>query len=133
MRKLLALLTLIVISFSCQKDDNPKIERGQVQLSITEKSVSNGRTEVDEPSTIIISISTQTGENVLEEEALSVARLGDGFIIDPILLEIGSYALTKFLILNDANEVIYATPKEGSSIGLLCGSASAFVVHNFCR
>ena len=106
---LLSLIFMLLFS-SCEKE-NPEAVMGSVELSIDFGSLSNGRIYQDEEiSSVVISIENESGVTMLDEEEYSVS----GFTSDPILLEVGTYKLTKFLVLNENSEVIYATPIAGS-------------------
>lgn len=115
MKKFLIPFLLTTVIISCNKRDDPRISNGEVQLSIIEKSIEiSGRAETDDPSAIILSLESESGEIVLEEELIQITKFADDFLLDPILLEIGNYQLKKFFVLNSSNEVIFATPLEGS-------------------
>ncbi|WP_258099928.1 DNRLRE domain-containing protein [Marinoscillum pacificum] len=114
MNKLIfGLLGLVVLCGSCNKDES--VPQGSVILSASViTDVRNGRILEDQVSSVIISVEMD-GELVLSNYEVDVY----GFQSEPVLLEIGDYEVTKFLLLNESGEVIYATPMEGSALGTL--------------
>ena len=113
MKKFPVLLVTFIFSlvFSSCEYENPETVMGSVELSIDLGGNSSGKVHQDDAvSSVIISIESESGDIVLDEEEYNV----NGYTSDPILLEVGAYKLTKFLVLNEASEVIYATPLIGS-------------------
>ncbi|MEL7002059.1 MAG: hypothetical protein AAFN93_04895 [Bacteroidota bacterium] len=121
MRKVTFLIVMIFAFFGCKEDDEPQISQNSVQFSFNTKDVpnSNGRTASEEPFSIVISIEADNGESIKDEEVFNLTKIGDNYLVDPILLDFGNYHLTKFLILNENSEVILATPIEGSILASL--------------
>jgi len=68
---------------------------------------------------IIISIESESGELVLEDEELSLSFKDAAYITDPISFNIGNYAIVKFLVVGEDGVVQYATPLEGSDLAYL--------------
>lgn len=110
---LFGLLSLVLLIASCDKRDD--VQKGTVIFSANIVASDNGRIAEDQVSAVIISLEDADGKIVLDNKEYAV----NGFQSDPILLEIGAYEVTKFLLMNDLGEVIYATPKEGSVLGTL--------------
>ncbi|MEL6559137.1 MAG: LamG domain-containing protein [Bacteroidota bacterium] len=103
----------LVILGSCN-DNQSEQPTGQISLSVIQKAIKNGRLEVDE-NPVSISITINKGdETILDNEQYDISQFGTGFLIDPIVLEIGEYTVEEFLVYNASNEVIFATPKTGS-------------------
>lgn len=122
MRKVALIFVIFITLISCQTDDEPSINKGSLQFSIKDNSSSQtgGREKAgDEPTDIILSISSASGDIILEDEKLNVTRFGDTFLVDPLQLNIGDYNLTKFLVLNAEQEVIFATPLDDSDLASL--------------
>lgn len=114
---------MAVLLFTCGPDEAPEDAEGQISFSIQNISnlPSGGRAEAD-PADIthaLVTIENNSGEVILDREEINVTAFGDGFITDPITLVIGDYNLTEFVLLNDADEVIFATPTAGSDLAYL--------------
>lgn len=124
MRKLILspFLFALIIFFTACNEEPIETSKNNVQFSIIQKSISNGRQLEETPSSVILSIENQANEKVIENEKYNLTKINENYLIDPILLELGDYKLTKFLVLNDAEEVIYATPLSGSNLASFVNS-----------
>ncbi|WP_421877825.1 LamG domain-containing protein [Marinoscillum sp.] len=107
------LLALTVLMSSCNEGEveSPK---GSLSFSAKISNNANGRVQEEEVSSAIVTIESE-GEVVLDNYELSM----NGFESEAVLFEIGSYQITKFILLNASNEVVYATPKSGSLLANL--------------
>jgi len=105
---------LIFILISCSKDDVEN--QGYLQINFSSVQNDNGRVTQDFEATskVIISIKDELGEFIIEDQSYDVIFFEGRYLIEPILLSFGDYSIDKFLVLNSNNEVVYATPKEGS-------------------
>lgn len=115
MYKKIVLLFLTLSLFSCDENEH-EIQKNNVQFKIIQKALNNSRVINEVPKSVIISISDNAGNTVIESEQVEVLEFNESYLIEPVLLEMGSYNLTKFLVLNEAEEVIYATPLEDSKL-----------------
>ncbi len=116
---LLVVLSIITIT-ACRKSDNEVIGTGSLQLSLTTIATENGgRIEEGDPAKVVVSINDADGEVVLNSEELTITQFNDAFLLDPIVLEIGTYNIEEFLVLNESDEVIYATPLEDATLASL--------------
>ena len=106
-------ISFLVILGSCN-DNQSEQPTGEISLSVIQKAIKSGRIEVDE-NPVSISITIKKGnETILDSKEYDISQFGSGFLIDPIVLEIGEYTIEEFLVYNTSNEVIFATPKTGS-------------------
>lgn len=71
------------------------------------------------PAAIIVSITDATGNMVSNMEEIPLYNMSGNYISKPIALERGSYKLSDFLVVDKDGNVIYLTPKEGSSMAYL--------------
>jgi hypothetical protein len=115
MSKLLSPILLLVVLLVACNEEPIETSKNTVQFSILPKNISNGRQLEEIPKSVILSIENQAGEIIFENEQYSLTKINETYLIDPILLEVEDYNLTKFLVLNDDDEVIYATPLAGSN------------------
>ncbi|WP_162555957.1 hypothetical protein [Reichenbachiella versicolor] len=95
---------------------------GEVSFSFDDMDVSasNTRTASLDPDQIVVTIqSAEGGELVYDKEALDVISFNGNYISDPIALEVGSYELVEYLVLDENGEVLYLTPLEGSELAYL--------------
>lgn len=121
MKKLTLILGLFAAMIGCQSDDETTVTQGSVQFEILDRSSSNsgGREQADEPSSIVLSINDASGQTVIDNQEFNITPFGNSFLVDPILLDIGNYELTQFLVLDDTGAVILATPLQGSVLASL--------------
>lgn len=110
--KTASILFLILCStFSCRES-----EVGKSELSISfsqNKSSNDGRILSEEPAYVMVTIEDISGNEIISD-AYGISAFGSEFLVDPILLEVGEYSITKFLVFNENDEVIFATPISGS-------------------
>jgi hypothetical protein len=75
----------------------------------------SGRAASDTVGSVIVTIKdTETAEIIYDKKALALYKFNETYVSDLLSLNIGHYQITEFLVVNEANEVIYATPVEGS-------------------
>ena len=67
----------------------------------------------------MVSVEDTEGNPVLTDELIPVYLFGTGFISEEVEMDAGDYILTKFMVINPAGEVIFATPVEGSPLAYL--------------
>lgn len=114
-------LCIIVLSISSCEEEPTEQKEQPVQFSFSsEELAENGRlADLSDARAIVISIKNSSGETVLSMERIDVYKLpGSGgsqkFVSKPVSLKPGDYELTDFLVVDENNNVIYVTPKEGS-------------------
>lgn len=115
MKTLIKSLTFacICLLLSCNNEDL-EIRQGFIRFNFKD-SPSSGKTILNsETAYVLLSISKSNGTIVKQMLKLPLIAFGNGFISDPVQLQVGHYSLTEFLILNSDNEVTYACPIEGS-------------------
>lgn len=98
---------------ACEKQDNePEKVNTQVKFSFVEKSLKS--TNENNLTSVVISVEDLEGNVIKNSESLSLYDMNGHYISEPIDLLTGDYKLTQFLILNDANEVVLASPTADS-------------------
>ena len=114
----LCITTLLITS--CEEEP-PEQKEQPVQFTFSgEQLAENGRlADLDDARAIVISIENSSGETVLNMEKIDVYKLEgtnytQKFISKPVSLTPGDYEITDFLVVDENNNVIYVTPKEGS-------------------
>lgn len=112
--------TIGLIFSSCVKE---QIEQDadliNIQFSALHSEVTNegGRIlDFEDPSFLLLSLESVTGEVVLNMEKISIYKFGSSYISEPILLEPRKYKVTDFLLVSESNEILYAVPKQGSAL-----------------
>ncbi len=113
MKKLFYVLLAPIIFLNSCKEGEFETPKGSFTFSANVSNNLNGPV-TEEISTMMVTVESG-GEVVLENHEVAV----NGFRSEPILLEVGSYQVTKFILLNASNEVVYATPKSNSVLANL--------------
>jgi len=117
---LTAILGFNIFLVGCNDDEQQQDESNELQLSFNINPNGNGRIEEDfNPSEILVSIVDENQVLVIDRELFGVNAFGNSFLVNPILLEIGAYQITEFLVLNEDGEIILATPTENSILASL--------------
>lgn len=120
--KLLILLILGSMFVSCQKENELEIVNHEIEFSISfgGNSLKNGLVpeecnSLDNAHKIVLSIETEAGESTNYTDAeLNFYKMGDSYFSEKIALKVGSYKLTKLLLVDKDNQVLFATPMLGS-------------------
>ena len=83
-----------------------------VSFSLDEKASA----EIPDGSTLLIGVMTSSGEIVYADHPLALTRIGGLLTSENIALDADDFELTEFVVLDSNDEVIYASPKEGSAM-----------------
>jgi hypothetical protein len=104
---------------SCKKESDSGV--AQLEFSIFLNSSGLKSASVSEASYVVVTIEDASGKVVKISEKLELYNMSGNYITQPISLVSGNYKLTRFLVLDASNNVMYASP--------LKESASAYLVH----
>ncbi|WP_461642298.1 DNRLRE domain-containing protein [Labilibaculum euxinus] len=120
---------LILVAFTaCNKDsieDNKTLCPVEFKMTVSENSTKSAvgnklkTTEVTNVKSALVSIADDNGNLVYELEQIELISFNGGFITNKLLLEVGNYTVTEFLLLDTNGNVAYATPKDGSDLANL--------------
>lgn len=119
------LLCLLLISTCKKEPDQDRNGTGEVQFSFMttqdiKKSVEVLKdAEITSVSHVLISIEDNTGNQLYSMEKLELYNFDGVYISEPISLATGDYTLVEFLLLDDEDNVVYATPVSSSSLAYL--------------
>jgi len=114
-------ILIALLALNCTHDEKLLL-KNNVQFTITTLStdhVADGRistTVLPDSVYVSVSVETPTGIPIYSLKHIEVLKLGDDYITAPLDLVAGSYRLTDFMIVSKNDEVLYATPKVGSSL-----------------
>jgi hypothetical protein len=116
--KAFIILFAIGLSFSlssCDKEES--ISKGKVEFNATIENLLKAYSTTNSADSLkeaLIEIKNSNQEIIISNEKLQLTKFGDSYISEPIDLPVGSFTLTKFLLLNEYDEVVYTTPIEES-------------------
>jgi hypothetical protein len=121
---LLGSVILLLIGFTaCEKET---IKNGdasspvEFKLSINENNLKSAKSdEITNVKSAIVTIANNQGTLIYEQEEIELTNFNGSFISNKLLLEVGDYTLTEFLILDNNGNVAYASPKENSELASL--------------
>lgn len=108
---LLVALVVLVLQ-GCNESDQPAVDRQKVEFSfnVPGADVSGGRVESGDVKSILLTLEKSNGESVLDKESLKVYSYGDGYVTEAVALPPGSYRIKEFMLVDDEQNVLYATP-----------------------
>jgi hypothetical protein len=111
---LTTLILLLLASVSCQHEEvaNPSKD-GKLQISLNAATVDNGRVKANIKG-ILVSIKNSQGLLVHEHKLVTLFKLNDTYLSEPITLTTGNFSLTEFIVVNEDNEAVFICPIEGS-------------------
>lgn len=125
MKKFLFMLVLAAgVLQQCSDDGEPSsTEKGNLQFDFSFLSADeNGRIQsADFPdgSYALLTITSDAGAPVYENQSVSLIRIGDGYTTMPLDFLRGYYRITDFMILSPENVALYVAPKTGSPLARL--------------
>lgn len=112
----LSVYSLLVFSVSCNKEESPSPALGKATFSLSPQTRNSSRvSETTTPAFVLLSIKDGDG-NVQENIKLPLFPFGQSYLSENLELQTGEYELTQFLVLDESDKIIYATPLEGSDL-----------------
>lgn len=118
-----SLALLLSFSYSCNKED--LISKGSAEFSFSvyeseDPSLKSTETEARaDISSIVLSITNELGQPVCEDKVIKLFKFNNEYISEPLPLRPDVYQLTKFLVINNKDSIVYATPIEDSPLAYL--------------
>ncbi len=113
------LTALVICLISCEGDEPLDVPgSGQIQLAFSQELIQGGRVQTG-PFSILLSIKNSEGILVHEKKQLNLFKFGEEYLSEPISLSTGNFQLVEFIVLDNNNEAIYATPLEHSALAYL--------------
>lgn len=115
---------LIGATFQMCSKEEQELAAGKVQFTFNTTTANNtdtGRHADDLPpgSYLLVTIINHQGYAIMDRARMDLLTFGEHLISDPIELPAGNYSLTEFLVVSPDNEILYATPKAGSTLAKL--------------
>ena len=118
--KAVSLLVLFcIVAFSCSQDESKVVKTGNISFSPLPKvkAGANGRVaDTAPPAAVLLTIKDSNGNAVYESKKLSLFTFGQSYTSEGLKLNIGSYTLTQCIVLDAADNAIYATPLQNSDM-----------------
>jgi hypothetical protein len=117
------IFSVFVVFFmvSCSKEKkNENLKSGQVEFVFSAKALKSGLKSFNSDTItgltwVVYSIEDASGSVIINSEKLELYFMNGDYISKPIILVNGSYKLTRVLLLDWRNKILYASPAKGSS------------------
>ena len=111
----LGFLSLAVIAVSCNED--PGLIQKPVNIDFTISSGNEAVSSLPPNSRLIVNIESQNGQVMIDNQEIEFDAGENTFSTRPLDLGYGSYRITEFIVVNENDDIIYAAPKEASTLG----------------
>ncbi len=108
---------LVLIALISCKDDNTVASipaEGTLKVRIDRAMDQSGREHNEKPHSIVLTVADSSGNLVLNTERINVFQIGAEYFSENIILEVGTYEVRDFLVLDSAGNTIFVAPKAGS-------------------
>jgi PKD repeat protein len=105
-------IALIALN-SCKKGKN-ELSPVQTKVEFTFSPEQLKSSESSGLTSVVVSIEDLQGNVIKNTEKVEIYNMNGYYISKPISLAVGEYKLTRFLVLNSSNDVVYASPVVGS-------------------
>jgi len=123
-RSIIFLLTLAAVMITgwmgCTPNENNatgKLDFGKEVVSADQlKSIVQDEGEI---AAALVTICDASGRIVLEKEPVNFYQFGASFITESLTLEVGTYQLTEFFLIDTSGDILWAAPLEGSELAHL--------------
>lgn len=110
---------MIFALISCKDPIAPEDsnQKGSVQFSFGESNSLKILGKANQSATaVLVTVTDSKGANVFQLKKIDLVSFGGVFITQPIELTVGDYQVTEFVVVDETNVALYASPKVGSSM-----------------
>lgn len=110
--------------YSCENKGVDQEEKGSAEFSVSLPAADDSKSGAEADSSVVsyhilISVEDLKGNKVLADSLIPLYTFGTDFVSENIKLNAGEYKLTKFMVINPAGTVVYASPVAGSPLAYL--------------
>jgi hypothetical protein len=117
-------MLLTLFFFSCEESTgSEKAQTVDMKFGYANQSQSRSKAVDKVPTAIIITIEDAGGAVVHQSLQLAVQDFNGTIVTQPLALNVGTYTITEYKVVNAADLVIYATPHDGSTAAALVSDA----------
>ena len=121
---ILVISSILLLSSCDKKNASDRNATGMAEFSFSLKSQSGQAKSGSSDSTmtsyqLMVSIEDLYGKPVMTDAMIPVYTFGAGFISEKIEIKAGEYNLTKFIVIDPAGQVVFASPLEGSPLAYI--------------
>lgn len=111
------LLLPVMLLTSCLEEESRDHGKVNLTFDFTLKENKEGLAtgaQLSPGASVLISVEMSNGELVVDQQEVTVQKDAHGYVTAPLQLPQGNYRLVDFMVLGEAGEVLYATPRQGS-------------------
>jgi hypothetical protein len=112
-RSLLILLPVIVV-VSCTEE--PEAIQKKVGIDFTIFSDDQRVQELPPDSRLLVNIQSPDGDDVMDYKEVAFNSTAQGYSTAPLDLGFGNYIINDFIIVNENDDILYATPHTGGTL-----------------
>ena len=130
MKKLILILVpalLILGMNACEKNSDRQGINGEIKFVIGMENAGLKAALTDSipqgSYQVLVTVKDQNGATLFDNKLIPVYRFGDGFVSEKINIQSGALQLTKFMVIDPAGNVVYASPVKGSAKAFLVNEA----------
>lgn len=118
-KNIILIFSIIFAVISCKNPISPEEtnQKGSIQFSFGESTQlkSLGKTN-ETASAVLVTLTDSKGSNVFQLKKIDLVSFGGVYITQPIELSVGDYLVTEFVVIDQSNTALYASPKVGSPL-----------------
>ena len=126
MNRIFAIVCTVILFTFQRCDEEVVLPLQDVQFSFSAADLTGGRTgefQLPAGAHLLISVATRDGRSVFSFKEVKIYNFNGEYITQPLALHPGSYQITDFLVVDDASQVIFATPKQHSEMSRLVANS----------
>jgi hypothetical protein len=112
---ILCFIAMVVLFATCSKDDKPGKQEGQIEFGFQLKQTSSLKSAMAEPAAIVVTVTDNNGTVISNNENMPLINFNGTYVTKALTLKPGSYKVTKYMVVDASNNVMYATPQAGSA------------------
>lgn len=113
-RFVVSMIAVSVFTFVVSCDDEPaQVQEGKVEFSFDNNT---GGRQFAEGKSVLVTVKDGTGAIVYDRKKLSLFQFSGEYLSEPIALKIGNFSVTEYIVLDEDDNAVYATPMEGSPL-----------------
>ena len=104
---------------SCKNPISPEEtnQKGSIQFSFGESSQLKTLAKTNETaSAVLVTLTDSKVGSIFQLKKIDLVSFGDVYITQPIELSVGDYLVTEFVVIDQSNKALYASPKVGSPL-----------------
>lgn len=118
MTRILIACIALSLMISCERDEIA-LKEGRLEFTFSPDGALSGGRINQSASALLVTIEDAEGNVIHERKEIPLFKFGEGYLSEPIALTSGNFRLTEFIVLDENDVALYATPLEGSPLAYL--------------